>query len=145
MEKYFYPVKKVICTEKCKVYPKNFIGSNMCSLCEHKVTIGVEQDKDFITCKVIDKARGIVSNEPEKPTITVPKPKSTSVITIDKTCQQTGKVLTTRVYNELENTDEDLEIIKMWLDYQGAPEFSNFVHRHSAIGRIKALMGLVVV
>lgn len=117
----------------------------MCSLCKHKVTSGVEQEKSYIICKVIDKARGIVSNEPENPTIPVSTPKSTSVITIDKTCQQTGKVLTTRAYNELENTDEDLEIIKMWLDDQGAPEFNNFSHRHSVIGRIKALMGLVVV
>lgn len=142
MEKYFYPVTNGICTEICKVYPKNLIGTYACSLCEHKVTSGVEQDKSYIICKVLDKARGI---EPKEPTIPVPTPKSTSVITIDKTCQQTGKVLTTRVYNELENTDEDLEIIKMWLDDQGAPEFSNFGLRHSVIGRIKALMGLVVV
>ncbi len=141
MKKYFYPTQNNFCTENCKVYPKIYIGTSACSLCEHKVATGVEQDESYIICKVIDKARGIESNEPEKPTI----PKSTSVITIDKTCQQTGKVLTTRAYNELENTDEDLEIIKMWLDDQGAPEFNNFSHRHSVIGRIKALMGLVVV
>lgn len=145
MEKYFYPVTNGICIKECKVKPSNYIGCVSCSFCEHKVANGVEQDKGYIICKVIDKARGIVSNEPEKPAIPVSTPKSTSVITIDKTCQQTGKVLTTRVYNELENPDEDLEIIKMWLDDQGAPEFSNFGLRHSVIGRIKALMGLVVV
>ena len=142
MEKYFYPTQNNFCTENCKVYPKIYIGTSACSLCEHKVATGVEQDESYIICKVIDKARGI---EPKEPAIPVPTPKSTSVITINKTCQQTGKVLTTRVYNELENTDENLEIIKMWLDDQGAPEFNNFGLRNSVIGRIKALMGLVVV